>query len=73
MDHLEDSSTSQTTPGPLSGVLVADFSRVLAGPLTSMFLADLGATGIRASPRMRRWRPRISRLRWRSAMTGSSR
>ena len=28
---------------PLEGVLVADFSRVLAGPLATMTLADLGA------------------------------
>src|SRR3954453_14790041 len=28
---------------PLHGVLVADFSRVLAGPLATMTLADLGA------------------------------
>jgi crotonobetainyl-CoA:carnitine CoA-transferase CaiB-like acyl-CoA transferase len=28
--------------GPLHGVLVADFSRVLAGPLATMTLADLG-------------------------------
>ncbi|WP_285579837.1 CoA transferase [Actinoallomurus iriomotensis] len=28
---------------PLDGVIVADFSRVLAGPLAAMMLADLGA------------------------------
>jgi len=33
--------------GPLDGVLVADFSRVLAGPLAAMFLGDLGATVIK--------------------------
>ena len=36
-----------TGPGPLSGVVVADFSRVLAGPLATMFLGDLGATVIK--------------------------
>jgi crotonobetainyl-CoA:carnitine CoA-transferase CaiB-like acyl-CoA transferase len=30
-------------PGPLHGVLVADFSRILAGPYATMLLADLGA------------------------------
>jgi len=29
--------------GPFQGIRVADFSRVIAGPLTSMHLADLGA------------------------------
>src|SRR3954452_23354784 len=29
--------------GPLEGLLVADFSRILAGPYASMLLADMGA------------------------------
>ena len=34
-------------PGPLDGVLVADFSRVLAGPFAAMTLGDLGADVIK--------------------------
>lgn len=47
--------------GPLSGVLVADFSRVLAGPYATMLLADLGADVVKVEgPRgddTRAWTP----------------
>jgi len=43
----ENAPEDQPDPPPLSGLLVADFSRVLAGPLASMFLGDLGATVVK--------------------------
>jgi formyl-CoA transferase len=47
---------------PLDGILVADFSRVLAGPLATMTLADLGATVVKverpgAGDETRSWGP----------------
>ncbi|HRV61102.1 MAG TPA: CoA transferase, partial [Solirubrobacterales bacterium] len=47
----------------LSGVIVADFSRVLAGPLAAMTMGDLGANVIKVEPpdgdETRSWLPPV--------------
>ena len=44
--RMDDPSTTLER-GALAGCLVADFSRVLAGPLATMILGDLGATVVK--------------------------
>src|ERR1700710_181034 len=51
------------SPGPLAGLLVADFSRILAGPYATMLLADLGAEVVKvegpAGDDTRSWQPPV--------------
>ncbi|MFC3897353.1 CaiB/BaiF CoA transferase family protein [Lentzea rhizosphaerae] len=49
--------------GPLEGLLVADFSRVLAGPYATMLLADMGASVVKvegpSGDETRTWMPPV--------------
>ncbi|MFD2419875.1 CaiB/BaiF CoA transferase family protein [Amycolatopsis pigmentata] len=53
----------QGASGPLAGLLVADFSRILAGPYATMLLADMGAEVVKVEgPRgddTRTWMPPV--------------
>ncbi len=64
MPQQENEKTTQGAnqrPGPLDGLLIADFSRVLAGPYCTMLLGDLGAEVIKvespAGDDTRNWIP----------------
>src|SRR5260370_19926772 len=57
----QDNEKTTRGAGPLDGLLIADFSRVLAGPYCTMLLGDLGATVIKvespAGDDTRTWMP----------------
>ena len=67
MNHMPEQDNENTTrdahlrSSPLDGLLIADFSRVLAGPYCTMLLGDLGATVIKvespAGDDTRNWMP----------------
>src|SRR5829696_8066072 len=64
MASVRDPSSSSSNRGPLDDLLVADFSRILAGPYCTMLLGDLGATIIKVEgpdgDDTRHWQPPVA-------------
>jgi crotonobetainyl-CoA:carnitine CoA-transferase CaiB-like acyl-CoA transferase len=63
MMTTEQPTEAPARSGPLAGLLVADFSRILAGPYATMLLADLGAEVVKvegpAGDDTRTWLPPV--------------
>jgi crotonobetainyl-CoA:carnitine CoA-transferase CaiB-like acyl-CoA transferase len=59
----DDWMTEAQATGPLAGLLVADFSRILAGPYSTMLLADMGAEVVKVEgpggDDTRTWQPPV--------------
>src|SRR5450631_1148848 len=62
-DRRMTSDQAEGCQGPLAGLLVADFSRILAGPYATMLLADMGAEVVKVEgpggDDTRSWQPPV--------------
>src|SRR5215472_9863373 len=62
-EGTDHTMTVDQAEGPLAGLLVADFSRILAGPYATMLLADMGAEVVKVEgpggDDTRTWQPPV--------------